>query len=121
MNGLTRPQRRMLDYIGTFIASKGVSPTYAEMQIALEYRSKASVSRYLNALQARGHITFAPRCARSITLLFPVGGAPHWENIARTLQHENTQLRAHLKRIGWQPDTTPITLPDNKKGKRRVQ
>lgn len=118
MNGLTRAQRRMLDYIGTFIASKGVSPTYAEMQTALEYRSKASISRYLNALQERGHITFAPRCARSITLLFPVGGTPHWENIARTLQHENAQLREHLKRIGWQPDTTPITLPQPKRKSR---
>jgi repressor LexA len=119
--GLTAPQKRMLDFLNTFIMRKGISPSYAEMQEALSYKSKASVSRYLYALRERGYIDFAPGKARTIAVLFPLEGVPNWESIARALYLQNVDLRGHLKELGWGVDVKVMTLPDNKKGKRRVQ
>lgn len=119
--GLTSQQRRMLDFLNTFIMRKGISPSYAEMQEALGYKSKASIARYLYALRERGHIDFAPGKARTIAVLFPLESTPNWESIARALYLQNLALREHLKKLGWDVDVKAMTLPDNKKGKRRVQ
>lgn len=118
--GLTPAQKRVLDFIDTYIRKNGVSPSYSEMQMDLNMRSKASVSRYLIALRERGYIDFLPRQARTITVLFPMEGTPNWESIARMLHLQNVELRAHLKKIGWEPNVGPISLPDTKKGKRHV-
>ena len=119
--GLTSQQRRMLDFLNTFIETRGISPSYAEMQDALGYRSKASIARYLYALRERGYIDYAPGKARTIAVLFPLEGAPNWESIARALYLQNMDMREHLKDLGWDVDVTAMTLPDNKKGKRRVR
>ena len=119
--GLTSQQRRMLDFLNTFIETRGISPSYAEMQDALGYRSKASIARYLYALRERGYIDYAPGKARTIAVLFPLEGAPNWESIARALYLQNMDMRGHLKDLGWDVDVTAMTLPDNKKGKRRVR
>ena len=119
--GLTSQQRRMLDFLNTFIETRGISPSYAEMQDALGYRSKASIARYLYALRERGYIDYAPGKARTIAVLFPLEGAPNWESIARALYLQNMDMREHLKKMGWDVDVTAMTLPDNKKGKRRVR
>ena len=119
--GLTSQQRRMLDFLNTFIMRKGISPSYAEMQEALGYKSKASIARYLYALRERGYIDFAPGKARTIAVLFPLESTPNWESIARALYLQNLDLRGYLKELGWDVDLKAMTLPDNKKGKRRVQ
>jgi len=119
--GLTSQQRRMLDFLNTFIMRRGISPSYAEMQEALGYKSKASIARYLYALRERGYIDFAPGKARTIAVLFPLESTPNWESIARALFLQNMDMRGHLKDLGWDVDVKAMTLPDNKKGKRRVQ
>jgi repressor LexA len=111
----------MLDFLNTFIMRRGISPSYAEMQEALGYKSKASIARYLYALRERGYIDFAPGRARTIAVLFPLEGVPNWESIARALYLQNVDLRGHLKDLGWGVDVKVMTLPDSKKGKRRVQ
>jgi len=117
--GLTLTQRRMLDFLSTFIATKGFSPSYAEMQDALDYRSKASVSRHLRTLRERGYIDFATGKARTIVVLFSLAGTPNWESIARALYLQNMDMRGHLKDLGWDVDVKAMILPDIKKGKRR--
>ena len=119
--GLTASQKRMLDFLNTFITRKGISPSYADVQSALGYRSKASIARYLYALRERGYIDFAPGRARTISVLFPLEGAPNWESIARALYLQNVDMRGHLKDLGWDVDVKAMTLPGSKKGKRRVQ
>ena len=119
--GLTASQRRMLDFLNTFIETRGISPSYAEMQDALGYRSKASIARYLYALRERGYIDYAPGKARTIAVLFPLEGAPNWESIARALYLQNMDMREHLKKMGWGVDAKVMSLPDNKKGTRRVR
>jgi len=111
----------MLDFLNTFIMRRGISPSYAEMQEALGYKSKASIARYLYALRERGYIDFAPGKARTIAVLFPLESTPNWESIARALFLQNMDMRGHLKDLGWDVDVKAMTLPDNKKGKRRVQ
>ena len=110
-----------MDFLNTFIETRGISPSYAEMQDALGYRSKASIARYLYALRERGYIDYAPGKARTIAVLFPLEGAPNWESIARALYLQNMDMREHLKKMGWDVDAKVMSLPDNKKGTRRVR
>tara|TARA_R110000868_G_scaffold168295_1_gene402968 strand:- start:1380 stop:1718 length:339 start_codon:yes stop_codon:yes gene_type:complete len=109
----------MMDFLSTFIATKGFSPSYAEVLGALDYRSKASVSRHLRTLRERGYIDFATGKARTIVVLFSLAGTPNWESIARALYLQNMDMRGHLKDLGWDVDVKAMTLPDIKKGKRR--
>ena len=118
MSGLSPNQRRLLDFVDTFITRHGISPSYADIQKALGWRSKASVSRYLIALRDRGHIDYAPGKARTITVLFPTEGVANWESIARALFLQNRELRACLDKIGWKVNVAAMVLPDAKRGKR---
>jgi SOS-response transcriptional repressor LexA len=46
-----------------------VAPTIRELARALGYASPQAVLRHLNALKARGHLTWTPGRYRSLTLL----------------------------------------------------
>jgi SOS-response transcriptional repressor LexA len=120
MSGLSPNQRKLLDFVDTFIAQHGVSPSYLDIQKALSLRSKASVSRYLTTLKDRGHIDYLPRRARSITVLFPSEGTPNWESVARALFLQNRELRAMLEKLGQPAPIPEVTLPETKRGKRNV-
>lgn len=69
--GLTHRQREALDYIGGYIASRGVAPSYDEIIAALGVRSKGVAHRLVEALVERGHIRRLRSRGRSITLVRP--------------------------------------------------
>jgi SOS-response transcriptional repressor LexA len=118
MSGLSPNQRKLLDFVDTFIMRHSISPSYADIQKALGWRSKASVSRYLTTLRERGHIDYSPGKARTITVLFPSEGVPNWESIARALFLQNREMRACLDKIGWKVNVPAVVLPETKRGKR---
>jgi hypothetical protein len=66
--GLSRQQRRTLDFIRSEISDEGVSPSFSRIARHLGLRSKGYVSKLLDILQDRGHITRQPFCAQSIAL-----------------------------------------------------
>ncbi|HRH33222.1 MAG TPA: transcriptional repressor LexA [bacterium] len=67
---LTLKQKRVWDYINSYLKEYSVSPTIEEIQDSLGFRSTRSVSQYLEALRDKGYIT-KNRNARSIELLDP--------------------------------------------------
>jgi repressor LexA len=67
---LTLKQKRVWDYINSYLKDYSVSPTIEEIQDSLGFRSTRSVSQYLEALRDKGYIT-KNRNARSIELLDP--------------------------------------------------
>lgn len=71
--GLTVKQKKLYDFIRMCIKEKEVSPSYEEMMIALNVKSKSSIKRYLECLKDRGYIDYSARKARSIVIMDDVG------------------------------------------------
>lgn len=92
MIGLTKQQRRLVEFIQTYMArSSGVSPSYVQMQEALGLASKSGVHRIISALEERGAIRRLPGRARAIEVI-------HQDD----LQSASTDaLAAELERRGW--------------------
>jgi hypothetical protein len=54
---MTRTQRKLFDFITTFIAEHGHNPTYEEMAAGIGTKSKGSVSRHIDNLVSAGAVT----------------------------------------------------------------
>lgn len=68
--GLTPRQAETLAFIRRYIAEhNGASPTRREICAGLGMKSASDVHQILERLRDRGHITWAPRQARAITIL----------------------------------------------------
>lgn len=69
MYGLTPAQKRLLDFIKSYMdESGGVPPTYQEMGAAIGLKSKSSVHRLVHGLKQRGHISMLPGMRQSLYL-----------------------------------------------------
>lgn len=65
---LTARQRDLLDFIRSYQAEKGITPSFVEMRDALGLASKSGVHRLVDALEERGCLTRLPNRARAIEL-----------------------------------------------------
>ena len=65
----TKKQQELLEYISTFIAEHGYSPSYREIMRGCNYTSVATVALHINSLIARGHLVKRGRSARSLEVL----------------------------------------------------
>ncbi len=66
---LTKKQKNLLLYINKKIRSTGVSPSYEEMKISLNLKSKSGIHRLINALEERGFIRRLANRARAIEII----------------------------------------------------
>lgn len=66
--GLTAHQKRALDYIRSYAAEHGISPSYDEIKAFLGLASKSGVSRVVHELEQRGAIELLPNRPRSISV-----------------------------------------------------
>lgn len=67
----TKKQKELLNFIETFIAEHGYSPSYREIMTALNYTSVATVALHVNNLIKRGHVRKRDRSARSLEVVGP--------------------------------------------------
>lgn len=67
----TKKQKELLDYIASFIAEHGYSPSYREIMSALNYTSVATVALHVGNLIKRGHLQKRDRSARSLEVVEP--------------------------------------------------
>ena len=65
----TKKQKEILNYIETFIAEHGYSPSYREIMKGLNYTSVATVSLHVNNLIKRGHLVKRDHSARSLEVV----------------------------------------------------
>ena len=65
----TKKQKELLDFISTFIAEHGYSPSYREIMTGLNYTSVATVALHVNNLIKRGHLRKRDRSARSLEVV----------------------------------------------------
>ena len=72
MSETTRPtkkQKELLDFIASFIAEHGYSPSYREIMVGLSYASVATVALHVGNLIKRGHLQKRDRSARSLEVV----------------------------------------------------
>ena len=73
---LTAKQKTLITYLQGYYGSHGVMPSYDEMAVALDLRSKSGIHRLIAGLEERGRIRRLPNRARAIELVErPVPGA----------------------------------------------
>lgn len=66
---LTRKQNELLRFIHERSHDSGVPPSFDEMKIALDLKSKSGIHRLITALEERGFIRRLPNRARAIEIL----------------------------------------------------
>ena len=66
---LTKKQIQLLDFIQTRMARDGVPPSFDEMKLALDLRSKSGIHRLVTALEERGFIRRLPHRARALEIV----------------------------------------------------
>ncbi len=62
----TKKQKELLDFIESFIAENGYSPSYREIMNGLNYTSVATVALHVGNLVKRGHLIKRENSARSL-------------------------------------------------------
>jgi len=68
-NQITKKQKRMLDYVITFVDEHGYSPSYREIQRGLNYSSVATVAKHLDNLELAGLIKRKDNKSRSLEVV----------------------------------------------------
>ena len=66
---LTKKQKNLLLFVNKKIRSTGVSPSYEEMKISLNLKSKSGIHRLISALEERGFIKRLAHKARALEVL----------------------------------------------------
>lgn len=82
---LTKKQLDLLDFIHKRLQRDGVPPSFDEMKVALDLRSKSGIHRLITALEERGFIRRLAHRARAIEILrLPesLGGSPEPQGFA---------------------------------------
>lgn len=65
---LTRKQRDLLIFINDYINNTGLSPSFEEMKVGLDLKSKSGIHRLINALVERGFLERLPNKARALEI-----------------------------------------------------
>ena len=76
---LTKRQKEILDYIGSFIEEMGYAPSFEEIAESFGYSSLATVHEHLSNLERKGYIRKSYNESRSIELVSREAGAPSLE------------------------------------------
>ncbi|MDP4038563.1 MAG: transcriptional repressor LexA [bacterium] len=63
---LTKKQKRILDYVTTFIEKNGYSPSYREIAAGLKLSSVATVAQHIESLTKKGLLVKGNNSARSL-------------------------------------------------------
>ena len=66
---LTKKQHTLLMLIHDRLREDGVAPSFEEMKVALELKSKSGIHRLINALEERGFIRRLPNRARALEII----------------------------------------------------
>ena len=66
---LTKKQKNLLLFINKKLRSSGVSPSYEEMKMSLNLKSKSGIHRLISALEERGCIKRLPHKARALEVI----------------------------------------------------
>tara|TARA_B100000749_G_scaffold145781_1_gene111883 strand:+ start:546 stop:1223 length:678 start_codon:yes stop_codon:yes gene_type:complete len=66
---LTKKQKNLLMFINKKLRSSGISPSYEEMKVSLNLKSKSGIHRLISALEERGFLRRLPHKARALEVI----------------------------------------------------
>ena len=66
--GLSPRQKKVFDFIKSYMNTQPVAPSYEEMMVATGYKSKSAISNIVKQLEERKWITRLPGKIRSIRI-----------------------------------------------------
>lgn len=66
---LTAKQKELLIYIHKCVQESGVPPSFDEMKLALDLKSKSGIHRLITALEERGFVRRLPHRARALEII----------------------------------------------------
>ena len=66
---LTRKQKELFDYLSKYLAKNHISPSFEEMKIAVNLKSKSGIHRLISALEERGFIKRLAHKARALEVI----------------------------------------------------
>ena len=66
---LTKKQKNLLIFINEKLKGTGISPSYDEMRMSLNLKSKSGIHRLISALEERGFIKRLPHKARALEVI----------------------------------------------------
>ncbi len=111
---LTRKQFELLMFINERIKETGISPSFDEMKVALNLKSKSGIHRLITALEERGFIRRLAHRARALEIIkLPENASP---SIARQKGFQPTVIEGTLNEAPHTPtveqaEALSITVP----------
>ena len=68
MSNLTKKQKHVFDFINTYLAENGISPTIEEIRKKLKLKAVSTVHEHINSLKKKGYLSRSVNSARSLSL-----------------------------------------------------
>ncbi len=109
---LTPKQKELLLFIHERVNESGVPPSFDEMKVALDLRSKSGIHRLITALEERGFIRRLPHRARALEILKLPEGTPQIQEVRRSQGFSPNVIEGSLgkeKHIENTSQITPVT------------
>ncbi|MCX6716989.1 MAG: transcriptional repressor LexA [Candidatus Taylorbacteria bacterium] len=69
MSNLTKKQKRVFDFINSYSAENGISPTIEEIRTELKLNAVSTIHEHIKSLQEKGYLSKGENSARSIELI----------------------------------------------------
>lgn len=66
MSNLTKKQKQVFDFINTYLAENGISPTIEEIRKKLKLKAVSTIHEHINSLKAKGYLSKSENSARSL-------------------------------------------------------
>jgi len=107
---LTKKQRDLLMFVNDYIQNSGLSPSFEEMKLGLNLKSKSGIHRLINALVERGFLERLPNKARALEVkkLPENVPAPFNNNRSRTAAAGKVKIRQNIHRDGGETAQIPL-------------
>ena len=96
MNKPTKKQQALLKFVDEYTTANNVSPSYRDIQQALNLRSVSAVAEHINNCVAAGFLKKVPNAARSLEVI-PI--EDHKETV-QLIQHKIIELNQKLTENG---------------------
>ena len=68
MTNITKKQKQVFDFINTYIAENGISPTIEEIRKKLKLKAVSTIHEHINSLKEKGYLSKSENSARSLFL-----------------------------------------------------
>ena len=66
---ITDKQRAVLEFVNAYIKLKGYAPSYMDIAIGLNLRSKSNIHRLVHELKKKGYLQIKPHLVRSLKVV----------------------------------------------------